>query len=56
MYLHSQTRSADAFCGLATGSVTVPLVIDLEGSTFYAARDDDAALLLADLPSRCPAD
>ncbi|MBM4292325.1 MAG: hypothetical protein FJ138_13540, partial [Deltaproteobacteria bacterium] len=54
VYLHSETRSADSFCGRATGSVTVPLVIDLEGSTFFAARDDSFSLQLAELPSRCP--
>jgi hypothetical protein len=53
--LSTQTLSADALCGDATGSVTVPLTLNLNGSTFYAQRDDDLTLTLAELPGRCPA-
>ena len=53
--LESVTIDADRFCGVATGSVTEPLTIDLEGSTFNAVRDDELALTRDDIESvKCP--
>ena len=54
VHLESQIIDGDTFCGVASGSVTVPFMLDLMGSRFYAARDDEGALTLADLPARCP--
>jgi hypothetical protein len=53
LIMHSRTTTADEWCGDAEGSVTVPITLDLLGSTFYARRDDDVSLLKADLPFRC---
>lgn len=52
--LNTKTLGANELCGEATGEVTKPIVIDLEGSTFFGARDDELTLSLADLPGRCP--
>lgn len=52
--LNTQTLNGNELCGEATGSVTIPLVIDLDGSTFFGARDDEQKLTLAELPGRCP--
>ena len=54
--LESSTLGTDAFCGVATGSVTVPLTLDLAGSTFGALRDDDGLLKLEDVPTKCLTD
>lgn len=53
--LRSRTVDANGFCGVALGPVTSPLAFDLEGSTYFALRDDDATLTLADVPFVCPA-
>ncbi len=50
------TIADDAWCGSATGNVTVPIVIDLAGSTFYATRDPDDMLQKGDVPFKCPSD
>lgn len=54
--MHSRIVDGDQWCGDATGSVTSPLNLALDGSTFYARRDDDAALVLDELPFECPGD
>lgn len=54
--MHSLALDGDAWCGDATGSVTSPLELKLDGSTFYAARDDEGALVLDALPFECPGD
>ncbi len=54
--LESFTKSGDDFCGVATGSVTVPLTLDLQGSTFAAQRDDEGTLTLDDVATRCQDD
>ena len=51
--LESSTKSADEFCGVATGSVTIPLTLDLKGSTFGARRDDEGTLTLDQVPTKC---
>ncbi len=53
LIMHSRTVSGDEWCGDAEGSVTVPITLDLAGSTFLARRDDDVSLLKPDLPFRC---
>jgi len=53
--LNTKTLDANELCGEATGEVTKPIVIDLEGSTFFGARDDELTLTLSELPGRCPA-
>jgi hypothetical protein len=54
--LSIQTLTADALCGSASGSATMPLPLEIddEKSTFYAQRDDDLTLTLDELPARCP--
>lgn len=52
----SRVLSGEAWCGTATGGVTSPLQLKLDGSTFYAARDDDRALALETVPFECPGD
>ena len=54
--LESVTLDVDGFCGAATGSVTVPLTLDLEGSTFGARRDDEGTLTLDEVPTKCSSD
>jgi hypothetical protein len=55
--LESVSLNADQFCGLATGSVTKPFIIDLEGSTFNAFRDDDLSLTVEEITEPyCPRD
>ena len=53
--LNSVSVNADQFCGLATGDVTEPFTIDLEGSTFNALRDDEGLLTVEDIEEvACP--
>ena len=54
--MHSRIVDGDQWCGDATGSVTSPLNLALDGSTFYARRDDAGALVVDDLPFECPGD
>lgn len=54
--MDSRINSPDEWCGDATGSVTSPLQLVLDGSTFYATRDTEGALVLDDLPFQCPGD
>jgi hypothetical protein len=50
--LHASTQSATSWCGSATGNVSDPLSLDLQGSTF-AARPATRSLQLADVPQSC---
>lgn len=52
----SRVLGGDAWCGTATGSVTSPLQLKLDGSTFFAARDDLGQGIVAELPFECPGD
>jgi len=52
----SRILDGDQWCGDAVGSVTSPLNLALDGSTFYARRDDDGARVLDELPFECPGD
>lgn len=52
----SRILDGDQWCGDAIGSVTSPLSLALDGSTFYARRDDEGALVLDALPFECPGD
>lgn len=52
----SRILDGERWCGDATGSVTSPLTLALDGSTFYAQRDDGGALVLDELPFECPGD
>jgi hypothetical protein len=51
--MHSRTLSSDEWCGDAEGSTSVPLELDLAGSTFLARRDDAVTIASKDLPFRC---
>jgi len=52
--LHSLVRDGDAWCGTMTGSVTSPLTLGLEGSTFAARRDDEQLPVFTEMPFACP--
>lgn len=52
----SRILGGEAWCGTATGAVTSPLDLKLDGSTFFAARDEAGALVVAELPFECPGD
>ncbi|MCA9539147.1 MAG: hypothetical protein KC620_09700 [Myxococcales bacterium] len=54
--MDARTLDADQWCGDAVGTVTSPLELHLDGSTFAAHRDDDGALVLDDLTFQCPGD
>jgi len=54
--MNSLIVETDAWCGDATGSVTSPLQLNLDGSTFFAARDDEGELVLDTLAFECPGD
>ncbi len=54
--MHSRIVDGEQWCGDATGSVTSPLNLALDGSTFYARRDDAASLVFDELPFECPGD
>ena len=52
--LESQILSSESICGIALGNVTEPINVPLEGSVFYAVRDDQEVKSIEDLPSECP--
>ncbi len=53
--LHGQAIDEDRWCGIVFGNVVSPLNLNLEGSTFGAARLTDG-LTSASVPYRCPGD
>lgn len=52
--LNSLVRDGESWCGTMTGSVTSPLTLNLEGSTFSAQRDEGDPIVLDDVPFQCP--
>jgi len=52
--LHGLTQGPSAWCGTLTGTVTSPLELGLDGSTFAATRDDHLMLSLEAQPFACP--
>jgi hypothetical protein len=52
--LHGQIQGPSAWCGTLTGTVTSPLELGLDGSTFAATRDDHLMLVLEEQPFACP--
>lgn len=54
LVLAAGIRSPDLWCGEGMGTVTQPLMLDLAGSTFAAARVDDGAPLPDAFPTSCP--
>ncbi len=53
--LNARTMGPDSWCGVVEGSVSSPLNIGLDGSTFFAQRDPDETGVSTDLPFRCGA-
>ena len=53
LQLVSRTLESDNWCGVVKGSVSSPLNLVLDGSTFSAHRDDDGTLTSENLPRTC---
>lgn len=54
--MNSLIIDPQTWCGDATGSVTSPLQLVLDGSTFFAAPNPDGTLTPQELPFECPGD
>lgn len=52
--LGGATLSADDFCGVGVGEVSSPIMLDLAGTTFRAARWTPGTPVPAAPPDRCP--
>lgn len=53
--LNFRTLGTDEMCGTIDGRATSPIMLDLTGSTFFARRDEEAAMMRDALPFECPA-
>jgi hypothetical protein len=52
--LVAATQSKDAFCGKGAGQVQQPIMLDLSGTTFGAARWTPGTAVPDNIPVSCP--